>query len=746
MPDGEDVVRRLLVHIGCAKGGSTAIQKGLRINHRELASRGIVVPSHDLQPGSEIRGGHGPYFASHSRKGQASAIPDLSDLLHAEAERRGASTIVLSGENLAGTKGFERVFAGLGERFDVSVLMYVRRQDDWFASAWQQWGVKRGGSLMGWIAGNVGKMADWHAMLEPWAEALGDDRITVRVYDRDALVGGDAFLDFCDVLGEDPAGLTQPGRSNPSFGPSLSRLIEGRGYLFDGTRDASFFNSLQELAPGLLEADDGSDLFAADEANAIMRRYAESNERLRRRFLGGLRRPLFALRDPNAPRIRADDSAFELELLQVQIFNLYKIVDDLRRSFDVQARNDPIVPEMSAPTSAASPTGAFVLGLPPRIDSELAPTKQAFGKVGNTGNLAFSHAIHEHLGGDAAEIRSVDWSAPPDRVNGTGSVAVVPAANQLGPHTDFSKLAGRWSALDVGMVMIGLGAQGPDDSAIPDVSEGTLRWIRGIADRAPGRGPNIAVRGPHSLRVLERFGLADQAVVLGCPSLLLNPSPTLGREVADSMHAPERIAVVAGHYGWKRLWRLEASLAELVGEGRGSYVGQAPLEMVMLTRGEADHLPEEALRRCRDFVHPEMPLPRFVRWSRKHGSAFFDISDWLEHYRRFDLVVGTRIHGTLLALQAGVPALCIAHDVRTTEMCETMRIPFVPAGDVLDGVTRDQVAELVRERFDPDAFDANRLRLCASYVAFLRENTIEPVDWLVAMADAQGSDATGGSD
>ena len=377
-----------------------------------------------------------------------------------------------------------------------------------------------------------------------------------------------------------------------------------------------------------------------------------------------------------------------------------------------------------------------MLGQPFEADSAFAATESLYRKIGNTGNLAFRRAIYEHLGGEAAGIEVIKWSAPSERVERAGQLGVIPAANQLGRHTDFSELARRWSDLDVGMVMIGLGAQGPNDKHMPDVSEGTLRWIRGIADRAPASGPNIGVRGAYSLRVLEHFGLADRATIVGCPSLFLNPNPSLGREVAERMGAPDRIAVVAGHFGLKELWRLEASLAKLVDDSQGSYVGQAPLEMVMLTRGEADQMADEALLRCRDFVCPEMSLPSFVKWSRAYGKVFFDISNWLEHYCGFDIVVGTRIHGTVLALQAGVPALCIAHDVRTTEMCRTMGIPFVPANDVLEGVTREQVTALVQERFDPDAFDANRLWLCSNYVEFLRNNTIEPVPWLVALADA----------
>ena len=128
-----------------------------------------------------------------------------------------------------------------------------------------------------------------------------------------------------------------------------------------------------------------------------------------------------------------------------------------------------------------------------------------------------------------------------------------------------------------------------------------------------------------------------------------------------------------------------------------------------------------------------MELEDFVRWSERHGQAFFDAAVWMEHYRRFDFVVGTRIHGVMLALQAGVPALCIAHDSRTLELCETMKVPHVLARDHPQGLAEDQLWPLFH--FDGVEFDANRRRLCARYVAFLEGNGLQVADWVRLMAE-----------
>lgn len=42
-----------------------------------------------------------------------------------------------------------------------------------------------------------------------------------------------------------------------------------------------------------------------------------------------------------------------------------------------------------------------------------------------------------------------------------------------------------------------------------------------------------------------------------------------------------------------------------------------------------------------------------------------------------DFMFGTRIHGTVLGLCAGLPSMCLAIDSRTYELCEQMNIPYI---------------------------------------------------------------------
>lgn len=361
----------------------------------------------------------------------------------------------------------------------------------------------------------------------------------------------------------------------------------------------------------------------------------------------------------------------------------------------------------------------FIFGLPHRIDGHpFLDTETLYNRVGhNTGNLAFQHAIHRLLGG---HLKQVPWSGDKRTIETAGDVGVIPAANQFGAHVDYGDLAKSVGTLSQKLVMIGLGSQSDVDGKIPEVPKGTVEWVKEIANRAPSSAPNIAVRGAFTLEVLEHYGLSGRATVLGCPSLFINPDPELGSVIERRIRPPKRFAVAAGHQSWKHLRHIEASLGRLVSVTHGSYVGQHALPMLKLTRGEAGELEEADLRACRDYVCPEMDVNEFVVWADRHGSVFFDVESWIEHYRRFDFVVGTRIHGVMLALQAGIPGLCIAHDSRTLELCRTMMVPHVVARDVRLGISRDQIMELFQ--FDGNAFDRNRRMLARRMSDFLAKN------------------------
>lgn len=375
---------------------------------------------------------------------------------------------------------------------------------------------------------------------------------------------------------------------------------------------------------------------------------------------------------------------------------------------------------------------SFILGINDSVDgSYMLSTNKVYDLTGhNTGNLAFHYALVKILGGHQDAL---PWHTPPERLNQMRRTGVIPCANQLGPHADYGNLAERFKMLDISLLAIGLGAQGNANyGTLPEVPAGSVEWVKQIGNRSIGAAPNIGVRGPFTLKVLEQYGLAGKAVVTGCPTLFLNPTPDLGRTIENNAKKSfDHVAVAAGHPKWKHLGKIEASLGRIVEETGGCYIVQSAMESVAIARGEASLLPQADLEESRDYVCPGMELSDFVRWSRRYYSVYLNISEWMECLRGYDFVVGARIHGVMLGLQAGVPSLCIAHDSRTRELCETMKVPFIMAGEIPNGLELADLRHLFR--FDGAEFDHNRRKLAATLATVLKDNQLPESAWLKAI-------------
>ena len=348
-----------------------------------------------------------------------------------------------------------------------------------------------------------------------------------------------------------------------------------------------------------------------------------------------------------------------------------------------------------------------------------ASTKSVYASLGqNSGNLAFHYALNRIFGGSRP---SLPWHTDPLIINNSGDVALIPCANQLGPHADLGRLASNFARLTIPVLAIGLGAQSNSDYGVPEVPEGTRNWIREINRCSPTDGPNIGVRGQFTLNVLKHYGLDQKAIVTGCPTLFINPDPELGKKIeAKSNHDCDFVVVAAGHQQWRHLAGVENSLGNIIDQTCGSYIVQSPIEMVALARGEIELLGPGALDECRTYVRPLLTEIEFLKWAKRHFRLFCNVSAWMEYVRPADFVLGTRIHGVMLGLQAGIPSLCIAHDSRTRELCELMMVPFIMASEIPD----DASLEFFKGKFEFDgrAFDENRRNLARNMADFISSN------------------------
>jgi hypothetical protein len=348
----------------------------------------------------------------------------------------------------------------------------------------------------------------------------------------------------------------------------------------------------------------------------------------------------------------------------------------------------------------------------------LAAKEQLVALLGhNTGNVAFQQVLPRHIQGHL-EYRA--WSDAPDPIREQFDLLVVPEASVMADGKDFGWKADFVEHVDLPVVVIGVGFQDGMGGRDPNPPIGTMRYLRALAARTTLLG----ARGERSAAILQRLGIRN-TLVTGCPSLFWNEDPFLGqvieKRLAETPSGMKPLVVegprkraLAGVHGRLRNWVLRRS---------GSWVVQSG----------------EGLRRAIDGE------PLYVPWHSLVGRAliarqrsmitatyFVRAVDWIAQAARYDVCVAPRIHGSLLATQAGTPAICIAHDGRTLELATTCALSIAKPGDVMRSRSLER---LVRNLgFDGRAFDSRRHELAEAYGRVLREAGLQPADFLTSIA------------
>jgi hypothetical protein len=86
------------------------------------------------------------------------------------------------------------------------------------------------------------------------------------------------------------------------------------------------------------------------------------------------------------------------------------------------------------------------------------------------------------------------------------------------------------------------------------------------------------------------------------------------------------------------------------------------------------------------FAKGLLDRTNYERWVKSHFYQFRQPEPWLEHMRRYSFSYGTRLHGNIAALLAGVRAIWIVHDMRLKEVCDHFRLPTIGFDEVRAGV------------------------------------------------------------
>lgn len=273
---------RLTLHIGANKTGSSAIQRFLRLNAATLRGMGYLVPSKTLEPTGVVSGEQaftfGRMIASREHAELRARLRALAGL----AER----AVLVSAENLANEmmhQHFHKILDGLACR----VILYIRRQDEFLLSSWQQWHSKLESDVNAWLIGVLHRMGHWQVCIEGWESVVGPGNVVVRLYQRADLPNGDVIDDFIATadLGAPPTPFRRvDGTMNPSYPDVITAMASGNRFIFAHEHDNRFYAMMAALTGSHYADGPRLSLISPAMRERIVANYEAENERVRARW------------------------------------------------------------------------------------------------------------------------------------------------------------------------------------------------------------------------------------------------------------------------------------------------------------------------------------------------------------------------------------------------------------------------------------------------------------------------------
>ncbi|MCK0209854.1 hypothetical protein MWN33_17620 [Starkeya koreensis] len=322
--------RRLIVHIGGPKCGSSAIQSMLLANNAALVARGMLVASDTLDADSLVTFGQVGYFS------QLLDHPDpVGELtrrfreLAVVMDDRQAHTLIITAENLLAPGGLASpvIQSARTAGFAPEVVAYIRRPDEQLIAGWQQWGIKLFDSPRAYwaaIASNPSRME----LLGAWEQQVGIERLKVFPFRRDLFPESDVVLHFLATIGVDLPEMVRGPPVNISCNEHLSDLLNRSRDLFCGRDENDVLGHLAHvIGPTAFKSGPGSYFMSLAERHAVVERCREHDEALKARYL-----PQFGA-EPLFPPVSPDQvvECSDIEKLRAENALLLRAIYSLSR-------------------------------------------------------------------------------------------------------------------------------------------------------------------------------------------------------------------------------------------------------------------------------------------------------------------------------------------------------------------------------------------------------------------------------
>lgn len=343
----------------------------------------------------------------------------------------------------------------------------------------------------------------------------------------------------------------------------------------------------------------------------------------------------------------------------------------------------------------------------------------------NSGNLLFLTSMARALMTDDdmwidSQFTSVNslTDAEIERINAEYDYFVMPLANAFRSNYEdkLRAMTGFMQKLKIPCVVTGVGIQAPAGQRMEDgfaFDSEAKAFVREVLEHSAMLG----VRGARTAEYLKHLGFAEERdfTVTGCPSMYM-----LGGRLPQTrrceLSTQSRVSVNGKVGSSNEIHAWMAKNCRELPDYR--YIAQTVEEFWMMGYGVP------LLRLSRRVI------PDYIPTNRKNpllyngrSLGFLSAYTWLDFMRGMDFSYGCNIHGNIIALLAGTPAMVVESDLRVSELAEFYEIPRITLEDIR--ADRDIMDLYARADYGP--LQRNHAARFAHFVDFLNKNGLRNI-------------------
>lgn len=300
-----------------------------------------------------------------------------------------------------------------------------------------------------------------------------------------------------------------------------------------------------------------------------------------------------------------------------------------------------------------------------------------------------------------------------EQLKGKYDYFVIPLANAFRKNflAELTHLRIMVEALNIPCAVVGVGMQANLDgtfAANEEVDEEAKRFIGAVLNHSS----TIGIRGECTAKYMRKLGFHEgrHFEIIGCPAMF---------SLGDNLPEPKETDLTPeSRINFNRRLKLPSSthhLIERLLEPFEDYwfVPQNYEDYQLLYVGKKDRRAVEGTDYGTYPITQDAPI---FKENRVRG--FLNVPTWLDFMKKGDFTFGTRIHGNIISVLAGVPTYIFAPDMRVVELADYHDIPHCT---IRDGENVKDLFQLY-EATDFSKTKKGHHERFLHYVDFLNEN------------------------